>query len=65
MNLKNKDNPKNKDTLKIRDDLNMILLQIRGALFSLSPFNPIPHGGRFSLHSMGGGQFDPHLFNSF
>ena len=28
-------------------------------------FNPIPHGGRFSLHSTGGSQFDPHLFNSF
>ena len=26
--------------------------------------NPIPHGGYFSLHSTGGGQFDPNLFNS-
>ena len=30
-----------------------------------STFNPIPHGGRFSLHITGGGQFDPHFFNSF
>ena len=32
----------------------------------ISFINPIPHGGRFSLHSTGrGGQFDPHLLNSF
>ena len=45
---------------KIRgDNVNKVYIPI------IETLNPIPHGGRFSIHSTGGGQFDPHLFNSF
>ena len=70
-NLRFKFTKNNKTPDWTMKELNLVLKQLKNNK-SRDPFgyinelfNPIPHGGYFSLHSTGGGQFDPHLLNSF